>query len=291
MLDKRLTSPKLSVKTAIRESEMQQKIRIWVESRGFEYLIVSVIILNAIILGLETDTAIMSNWGDLLHFGNRAILAIFILEAAVKIYAVAPRLRLYFGSGWNLFDFTVVVLSLIPAAGEYAMIARLARLLRVARLITAIPELRLIVATLVRSIPSMGNIILLMSVIFYIYAIAGYHLFHEADPVHWRNLGISLLTLFRVVTLEDWTDVMYSAMQAHPWSWVYFVSFVVMGTFVVVNLFIAVVINNLEQAKQERLESLREPVTVDELMRELDQARQALVRLQNRLDRSDKVQS
>jgi voltage-gated sodium channel len=291
MLDKRLTSPKLPVNTVIRESEMQQKIRIWVESRGFEYLIVSVIILNAIILGLETDAAIMSNWGDLLHFGNRAILAIFIIEAALKIYAVAPRLRLYFGSGWNLFDFTVVVLSLIPAAGEYAMIARLARLLRVARLVTAIPELRLIVATLVRSIPSMGNIMLLMSVIFYIYAIAGYHLFHEADPTHWHNLGISLLTLFRVVTLEDWTDVMYSAMQVYPWSWVYFVSFVVVGTFVVVNLFIAVVINNLEQAKQERLESLREPVTVDELMRELDQTRLALVKLQNRLDRSDRVQS
>ncbi len=228
----------------------------------------------------------MHHWGDLLLFGNRLILAIFIAEAALKIYAVAPRFRLYFGNGWNLFDFTVVLLSLIPAAGEYAMIARLARLLRIARLVTAIPELRLIVATLVRSIPSMGNILLLMSIVFYIYAIAGYHLFHEIDPVHWRDLGISLLTLFRVVTLEDWTDVMYTAMQTYPWAWIYFVSFVVVGTFVVINLFIAVVLNNLEQAKQERLDSMRQPLTVSELMRELDQTKAALQRLQSSLDRA-----
>lgn len=263
---------------------MQNKIRKWVESRSFEYFIVSVILLNAVILGLETDKGIMSRWGVELQLGNRIILLIFIIEAIVKIYAVVPRLKLYFGSGWNLFDFSVVMLSLIPTAGEYAMIARLARLLRIARLVTAIPELRLIVATLVKSIPSMGNIILLMSIIFYIYAIAGYHLFHDVDPTHWHSLGISLLTLFRVVTLEDWTDVMYTAMQVYPWAWIYFVSFVVVGTFVVINLFIAVVLNNLEQAKQERLESMREPLSAKDLIRELDQTRNALLRLQKRLD-------
>jgi len=163
------------------------------------------------------------------------------------------------------------------------MIARLARLLRVARLISTIPELRLIVSTLIRSIPSMGHVLLLMSIIFYIYAVAGYHIFHEHDPTHWRNLGISLLTLFRVVTLEDWTDVMYKAMELHPLAWMYFVSFVVVGTFVVINLFIAVVINNLEEAKHEKLEELQAPTTREEILHELKQTQEALARLQHKL--------
>ena len=108
-----------------------------------------------------------------------------------------------------------------------------------------------------------------MSIIFYIYAVAGYHLFHEHDPTHWSTLGLSLLTLFRVVTLEDWTDVMYKAMEMHPWMWMYFVSFVIIGTFVVINLFIAVVLNNLEEAKQERLEALQQPPSKNEILKEL----------------------
>lgn len=266
---------------------MKQFAKKIVESRKFEYFIVALILLNGVVLGLETSPAITDAFGNWLVFANQFILAVFILEALLKIIAVAPRLRLYFGDGWNLFDFTVVVVSLIPATGEFAMIARLARLLRVARLVSTIPELRLIVTTLVRSIPSMGHVLMLMSIIFYIYAVAGFHLFHDHDPTHWRNLGISLLTLFRVVTLEDWTDVMYKAMEMHPATWIYFVSFVVIGTFVVINLFIAVVLNNLEEAKQERLEALQKPPTKDEILKELRDTQQALVRLQSKLESSN----
>ena len=253
--------------------------------QSFEYFIIGLILLNAVILGLETSPDIVSDYGNWLNLGNQLILGVFILEALLKITAVAPKIKLYFGNGWNLFDFSIVVLSLIPATGEYAMIARLARLLRVARLISTIPELRLIISTLVRSIPSMGHVILLMSIIFYIYGVAGYHLFHEHDPTHWETLGISLLTLFRVVTLEDWTDVMYAAMDMHPMSWIYFVSFVVLGTFVIINLFIAVVLNNLEEAKQEQLDNLRRPPTQDEILRELRQTQEALTSLQNKLEK------
>jgi voltage-gated sodium channel len=252
---------------------------------AFEYFIVALILLNGVILGLETSPTIVAQYGDWLHLGNQMILGVFIIEAMLKIVAVAPRLKLYFGDGWNLFDFSVVVLSLLPATGEYAMIARLARLLRVARLVSTIPELRLIISTLVRSIPSMGHVLMLMSVIFYIYAVAGYHLFHQHDPIHWETLGISLLTLFRVVTLEDWTDVMYTAMEMHPMSWIFFVSFVVLGTFVIINLFIAVVINNLEEAKQEQLDKLQRPPTKDEILRELRQTQKMLSRLQDKLER------
>jgi len=254
-----------------------------VSKKSFEYLIIALIILNGIVLGLETSPGVVQEFGEYLILINHAVLGVFIVEAILKITAVAPRFKLYFGDGWNLFDFSVVVLSLIPATGEFAMIARLARLLRVARLISTIPELRLIVSTLVRSIPSMGHVLLLMSIIFYIYGVAGYHLFHEHDPTHWDNLGLSLLTLFRVVTLEDWTDVMYKAMELHSMSWMYFVSFVILGTFVVINLFIAVVINNLEQAKKEALEKLEQPPTRDEILRELKLTQEVLVNLQNKL--------
>ncbi len=255
--------------------------------KAFERFVVAVIVINGVILGLETSADIFAQYGDLLMLGNQLVLAIFILEAAIKITAVAPQWKRYFGDGWNLFDFSVVVLSLIPFTGDLAMVARLLRLLRVLRLISAIPELRLIVSTLMRSIPSMGNVLLLMSIIFYIYAVAGYHLFHAHDPEHWRTLGVSLLTLFRIVTLEDWTDVMYTAMEMHPLAWIYFVSFVIMGTFVIINLFIAVVLNNLDEAKAERLEQLQPPVSRDELLRELRQTQESLARLHRRLEAQD----
>lgn len=167
------------------------------------------------------------------------------------------------------------------------MIARLARLLRVMRLISALPELRLIVSTLVRSVPGFANVILLLSIIFYMYGVAGYHLFHEHDPVHWHNLGTSLLTLFRVLTLEDWTDVMYTAMELSPYAWLFFVSFVVVATFVVINLFIAVVINNLEAAKQERL-GRNGDATLLSVQRELSTAQAALRKLAAEIKRLEK---
>lgn len=259
-----------------------------VGSVHFERFIIALILLNGAILGMETSAALTAQYGAWFEHAHGLILAVFVLEVIFKISAVAPRVGRYFGDGWNLFDFTIVVASLIPATGELAMIARLARLLRVARLVSTIPELRLIVATLVRSIPSMGHVLMLMGIIFYIYAVAGFHLFHEHDPRHWETLGLALLTLFRVVTLEDWTDVMYTAMDWHPWAWVYFVSFVVVGTFVVINLFIAVVINNLEEAKQERLAELELPPTHRELMTQLEDTRTALDRLQKNLQSQER---
>ena len=253
----------------------------------FEYAIISFILLSAAVLGLETLPALVADYGAWFEAAHQIILAIFILEAALKITAVAPRIGRYFGDGWNLFDFSIILLSLIPATGDLALIARLARLMRVLRLISTIPKLRLIVDTLMRSIPSMGHVMLLMSIIFYVYAIAGYHLYHQHDPEHWGNLGLSMLTLFRVVTLEDWTDVMYTAMVLNVWSWVYFISFIFVGTFVIINLFIAVVLNNLEEAKAERLEELRLPVSRDDLLKELAVTQSALARLRERIERME----
>ena len=255
-----------------------------VEARGFEPFMIGLILFNAVLIGLETSHEVMGQYGDLLHLGNDVILWIFILEAVLKITAVAPRLALYFGNGWNLFDFTIVILSLVPATGEFALVGRLIRVLRVLRLVSAVPQMRLIVATLVRSIPGMGHVIGLMSIIFYIYAVTGFHLFHKADPEHWGTLGEALLTLFSVVTLEGWVQVMEVLLKPYPWAWIYFVTFILIGTFVMLNLFIAVVINNLDASKAAELEELAQRPSRDEIVDELKRTREALAILQRKLE-------
>ena len=256
-----------------------------VEARAFEPAIIAVIIANSVLLGLETSSALEGRYGEAMRLGNHVALGIFIAEAALKMAANAPRVDRYFRDGWNVFDFLVIVAALIPATGQFAMIARLARLLRALRLISVVKELRLIITALVRSIPSVGYVMMLMSIIVYIYAVMGYHLFHEHDPANWRTLGISLLTLFNIITLEGWTEVMGTAMEMNPYAWIYFISFVVVGTFVVINLFIAIIINNLDEAKLERLRELEQPVSREELLREIRSTREALYRLEKRIDK------
>ena len=258
-----------------------------VNSNWFEYFIIAVIIVNGVLLGLETSAVIAGQYADLLELGNQIALGIFIVEAILKMAALWPRPQAYFRDGWNIFDFMVIVFALIPATGQFAMIARLARLLRVVRLISAVRDLRLIVAALVRSIPSVGHVIMLMSIVVYIYAIMGFHLFHVHDPEHWGSLAISLLTLFNIITLDGWTDVMDTAMRRHSWAWIYFVSFVVVGTFVVINLFIAIIINSLDDTKRSQLQEGLEPVSRQDLVRELRATQETLKRLEERLNADD----
>jgi len=255
------------------------------DSPRFDQVIIALILLTAFIIGLEAFPEIMNpervSWIELTH---KVILVAFIIEALIKIIASMPKPLDYFKSGWNIFDFTLIVVSLLPIDNEFAMLGRVFRLLRVLRLINAFPELRLIVETLVRSIPSMLHITILMGILFFIYGVLGFHLFHEHDPTHWRNLAYSLLTLFRIVTLEDWTDVMYKGMELSPYFAAYFVSFVVIGTFVVVNLFIAVVINNLDEAKYAHLKKLKHPELHDQLMTTLVTTKNSIQSLEQQLN-------
>ena len=255
------------------------------QSRSFEHFIIALILLTALLIGIESFPQNMTpSLSQTFELAHSIILGFFVMEAAIKIGAAWPRPFDYFKSNWNCFDFSLVVLSLLPFSGGFAMIGRMLRLFRVVRLITVLPELRLIVETLLRSIPSMLNIMLLMGIIFFIYGVAGYQLFHEHDPEHWRDLGYAILTLFRIVTLEDWTDVMYKAMELSPYYGFYFVSFVVFGTFVIVNLFIAVVINNLDEAKYQHLEKLESPDLHDELMKTLKSTKDHVIELEKQLD-------
>ncbi len=250
-----------------------------VEAPAFDGIVIAMILATAIGLGLETSRVLGEPLGEAIRLAYDVALAVFVLEAAIKLTAVAPRFGRYFGDGWNLFDFAVLVLAFVPEAGSFALIARLARLLRVLRLITMAPQLRVIVATLIRSLPGLGHVMMLLSVVYYVYAVAGVHLFRDHDPVHWNSLGVALLTLFRVMTLEDWTDVMYVAMALHPMSWLFFVSFVMLAAVIMINLVIAVVINNLHDARLEA--SLAGEETLRAIREEAAGARDALERIES----------
>lgn len=220
-------------------------------SERFHDVIIVVIVLNAVLLGLETLQQVMQSAGSAVYVLNWVVQAIFVFEIAVRITSHWPRPTAFFRDGWNVFDFTVVVVAFLPVDGEFATIGRLLRLLRVTRLVSEFPQLRLIINTMLLSIPSMGHVVLLLSLLLYVYGIAGFYLFGEIDPQHWGSLGAALLSLFQVVTLEGWPELQRSLLPKQPWAWVYFASFIVVAVFVVINLFIAVVINNLEKAKEQ----------------------------------------
>ena len=252
-------------------------------ARAFEFVIVAIIIFNALLLGLGTSPTLDRQYGDWMQLAYQIVLAIFVLEALIKMAASTPRVGGYFRDGWNVFDFLVIVVALIPFTGQFATIARLARLLRVMRLVSTIKDLRVIVTALVNSIPSVGHVIMLMGIIVYIYAIIGINLFSEHDPEHWRNVGYAVLTLFNIITFDGWTDVMFTAMDLNPLAWVYFVSFVVVGTFVVINLFIAILIDKIGDAKLERILDQERPVTREELLEELRATKETLQSLEKRI--------
>lgn len=270
------------------KSQIVQLAQRIADSKWFLNGITAVILLNGVVIGLETVDALNDAYGFWFLLFNQVAIGIFVVEAIIKIVAHHPRMHEYFKDGWNVFDFIVVVLCLIPSSGHLPMLARVLRLLRV---LSVVPSLKVLVTVLVRSLPGMFNIVLLTVVIFYVYGVAGHYLFAENDPTHWRSLGISLLSLFRIVTLEDWTDIMYAAMEAYWWAWMYFVSLVLVGTFVVFNLIIAVVISNHDRATQENLhdryeqlrDSLDEASQNEILLMEIQQMREALDRLENQV--------
>jgi voltage-gated sodium channel len=221
------------------------------ESHGFQNFILGVILVTAVIVGLETSETLVERYGGLFELADLVVQTIFVAEIVVRLLAHWPQLGRFLRDGWNVFDLAVVAASLLPQAGAFAMVARLARLMRVTRLISVFPELRLIVSTMLRSIPSMGHILMMLGLLLYVYGVLGFYLFREHDPERWGTLGAAVLTLSQMLTLEGWVEVQAAVLGELPFAWVYFLSFVFVAVFVVVNLFIAVVLNNLETAKIE----------------------------------------
>ncbi|MGI8905349.1 MAG: ion transporter [Candidatus Sumerlaeaceae bacterium] len=232
---------------------MIERIRKIVDHKSFQLLVITVILINAAIIGVETSASVMERHAGLMHAINWMIQAIFVTEILLRLVSYAPRFGRFFRDGWNVFDFIIVAFSLLPVAGAFAGVARLARVLRLARLVSVSDQLRLIVTTMLRSIPSLSHVVVLLALLIYVYAILGYYTFHNTDASHWGTLGAAVLSVFQMLTLEGWVDMQDAVIKQHPFSWLFFASFVIVAVFVVVNLFIAVVLNNLEEVKAEQL--------------------------------------
>ncbi len=230
---------------------LAERCRAIAESPVFRNAVLVVIILNAVLIGLETSSRMMASAGGLLDTLGMLVQVAFVAEILIRIAAFGTRPWRFFLDGWNVFDFSVVALSLLPAAGPFATVARLARVLRVARVISSMPELRLIIGTMLRSIPSMGHVVTMLGILMYIYGVLGFHLFAQVDPQRWGSLVRAVETLFIILTLEGWVEVYEKSAAATPWAWVFYASYIVIAVFVVINLFIAVVINNLEATRKE----------------------------------------
>ena len=247
-------------------------------SRGnfFNQFIIGTILLTGVVVGAQTYKDFAEENATVLNFLDQTILVIFTIEALIKILAEGHRPFNYFKNPWNVFDFAIVAACLLEPflqlGGAFLPILRLARILRVLRLITAIPKLQLLVTCLLKSLPSMFYVSILLFLLFYVYGAMAVFLFGENDPIHFRNLQTSILSLFRVVTLEDWTDVMYINMygsNAYGYSaddlskWnpassqsplgaaIFFVSFVLIGTMIVLNLVIGVIMNSMDESNEE----------------------------------------
>ncbi len=240
------------------------------DSKWFQHFVTIAILIAGVLVGMATYPEFSARHETVLEILNKIILVIFIVEILVKMIAEGKKPWLYFTDAWNIFDFIIVAAAFLPFGGSSVAILRLLRLLRVLKLIKALPKLQMLVGALLKSIPSMGYVSILLLLLFYIYAVAGVFFFGENDPVHFGNLQTSMLSLFRVVTLEDWTDIMYinmfgcanygydgmmdmctnsTAMAAG--SVTFFVSFVMIGTMIFLNLFIGVIMTGMDEAKVE----------------------------------------
>ncbi len=226
--------------------QLQLKLQQIRDNKAFELFVIGVILFSSLMIGVRTYqlSDLMANILWVLDYG---VTLFFLIEISIRM-AAEKRFLNFFKKGWNIFDFCIVVISLIPLDNsEYALIARMLRLFRVMRLISFIPELRVLVSALITALPRMGYVALLMFIIFYIYAVIGNLLYAEINPVLWGDLGISLLTLFRVATFEDWTDVMYETMTVYGFSWIYFITFIFFSAFVFLNMMIGIVVEVLDE--------------------------------------------
>lgn len=278
------------------------------ESKWFQFFILAMILAAAVLVGMETYPDLVERHGWTLELLNDIVLWIFVAEAAIKMAQHGRHWYRYFTDPWNLFDFTIVVVCFLPVNASYAAVLRLARIMRALRLMTALPQLQLIVGALIKSIPSMGYVGILLLLNFYVYAVMGVFLFRENDPVHFRDLPTAMLTLFRVVTLEDWTDVMYIQMFGsdvyaydnttgiepipHAMPIVgaaYCVSFVMFGTMIMLNLFIGVILQSMDEARaesaREEIEEAHEAGTEATLSAEILEVEQEVRSVLERLER------
>jgi voltage-gated sodium channel len=229
-----------------------------IERPAVQNALIALIVVNAIVLGMETSAALMARWGDLLIALDRAILAVFVVEIGLRI---AVHRLAFFRDPWSVFDFLVVGVALLPASGPFAVLRAL-RVLRVLRLLTMVPSMRRVVGGLLAAIPGLSSVIAIIGIIFYVAAVIATKLFGERFPDWFGTLGESAYTLFQVMTLESWSmGISRPVMEAYPYAWLFFVLFIMISTFTMLNLFIAIIVNAMQSQQHAEAQHTEAVVT------------------------------
>lgn len=227
---------------------MRDKIANLISTRRFEWAIIALVVINALILGLETSPIVMERVGPFLQFLDALILTIFVIELLMRFYVFRWR---FFTDAWRVFDFIVVGIALIPASAGFTVL-RAFRVLRILRLLSVIPSLKKVVTGLVTALPGMGSIVVLMLLVFYVFSVMATGLFGERFPEWFGTLGASAYSLFQIMTLESWSmGIVRPVMEAFPWAWAFFIPFIMSTTFTVLNLFIGIIVSAM-QAEHEQ---------------------------------------
>ena len=261
------------------QPSLQQKFESIRSNKVFEFFVIFIIIFSAMVVGAKTynippATLRLMAWLDTL------ITVIFLVEITIRFLGEKQKGR-FFMQGWNIFDTLIVIVSLIPVENsEVAFVGRLVRVFRVLRMVSIIPELRTLINSLLKAMPQLGYIVLLMFIIFYIYGAAGAILFKTINPELWGDVGLAMLTLFRVMTFEDWTDVMYETMAVYPLSWAYYLSFIFLTAFAFLNMVIGIMVNAIEQ---EHLEKGDQPdPAIIQIQNEINELKEILLRMEKK---------
>ena len=263
----------------------REKLKHHLESKSVQNFIIGLILLNSITIGFETSDKIMSSIGATLLLIDKIILAIFVLEIALKFYAYG---FLFFRSGWNIFDFSIVAIALLPASGMLAVLRSL-RIFRSLRLIKNLPKLRFIVESLLHSLPSLGWIFVLLALVFYVFAVIGTKLFGAAYPEWFGNLWASMFSLFQIMTLEGWADISREIMKEFPFANIYFIIFILLASYTTLNIFIAIVVNTMSEVQQKtstenvnKIEDLIQDEK-EELRKDIKQLKEQITKMEDKL--------
>ncbi len=239
---------------------MQDRLRRLVAKPAFEATIIALIVVNAIILAMETSSEIMATWGPLLIAADTVILGIFVVEIVLRFLADPKG---FWRDPWRIFDLTVITIALLPATGPLSIL-RAFRILRILRLVAAVPAMRRVVTGLLQALPGMGSIVMLLGLIFFVFSVISTKLFAETFPAWFGTLGSSAYTLFQIMTLESWSmGIARPVMDVYPWAWALFVPFIVMTAFAVLNLFIGVIVDAMQSQASADAHDEREAMRDD----------------------------
>ena len=249
------------------ETSTRSRLKQLIERPAVQRGILLLIVVNAAILGMQTSPSLVASWGELLRVLDMLILGVFVVEIAARIYVHRAA---FFRDPWSLFDFTVVAIALVPASGPFSVLRAL-RVLRVMRMVTMVPSMRRVVGALLSAIPGLGSIAMVLALVFYVSAVIATGLFGADFPEWFGNLGRSIYTLFQVMTLESWSmGIVRPLMDVFPYAWVFFIPFILIATFTMLNLFIAIIVNAMQtvtdadhEATQATIEAAREHIEAD----------------------------